>query len=49
MRRQTLTTAGERGADVVVSQGLAGGEALVLGPAEGLREGARVEMVKKGS
>jgi RND family efflux transporter MFP subunit len=48
LRRQPLTTAGERGADVVVSQGLAGGEALVLGPADGLREGARVEVAKNG-
>jgi RND family efflux transporter MFP subunit len=49
LRRQPIETAGERGANVVVSQGLAGGEALVLGPAEGLSEGQRVEVAKPGS
>ena len=49
LRRQPVETAGERGANVVVSQGLAGGEALVLGPAEDLREGQRVEVMKAGS
>ena len=35
--------AGERGAEVVVSNGLAGGEALVIGgDTDGLREGQRV-------
>jgi HlyD family secretion protein len=43
LRRQALTTAGERGGQVVVEKGLAGGEALVVG-GEGaaLREGRRV-------
>ena len=45
VRRQSIETAGERGAQVVVSKGLAGGEALVIGgDTEGLREGARVEV-----
>jgi RND family efflux transporter MFP subunit len=44
LRRQALVTAGERGADMIVSQGLSGGEALVIGPAEGLGDGERVEV-----
>ncbi|HVH18060.1 MAG TPA: efflux RND transporter periplasmic adaptor subunit [Myxococcota bacterium] len=48
LRKQPIETAGERGANAVVSKGLAGGEALVLGPAEGLAEGQRVE-VQAGS
>jgi RND family efflux transporter MFP subunit len=46
LRRQPLETAGERGADMVVSRGLSGGEALVIGPAEGLSEGERVEVAR---
>jgi RND family efflux transporter MFP subunit len=46
LRRVPLQTAGERGGDMVVSSGLSGGEALVLGPAEGLKEGERVEVAK---
>ena len=48
LRKQPIETAGERGANAIVSKGLAGGEALVLGPAEGLAEGQRVE-VQAGS
>jgi RND family efflux transporter MFP subunit len=48
LRKQPIETAGERGANAVVSKGLAGGEALVLGPAEGLSEGQKVE-VQAGS
>jgi len=45
VRRQPIETAGERGAQVVVSKGLAGGEALVIGgDTEGLREGQRVQL-----
>jgi RND family efflux transporter MFP subunit len=48
LRKQPVETAGERGANAVVSKGLSGGEALVLGPAEGLSEGQKVE-VQAGS
>lgn len=45
LRRQPLALAGPAGADrVVVSAGLSGGEALVLGEADGLREGQAVEL-----
>jgi len=45
VRRQSIETAGERGAQVVVSKGLAGGEALVTGgDTEDLREGQRVQI-----
>jgi RND family efflux transporter MFP subunit len=45
LRRQPITVAGPSGADrVVVSEGLDGGEALVVGEAEGLREGQSVEV-----
>jgi HlyD family secretion protein len=45
LRRQALTTAGSAGdGRAVVSQGLAGGEALVLGEAPDLREGQRVRV-----
>ena len=44
LRRQPLETAGERGAQVLVAKGLAGGEALVVGgETDGLREGQRVD------
>jgi RND family efflux transporter MFP subunit len=47
LRRQPIETAGERGAQVVVAKGLAGGEALVVGgDAEGLHEGQKVEIVE---
>jgi RND family efflux transporter MFP subunit len=49
LRRQPVETAGERGGNLIVSKGLAGGEALVLGPGEGLKEGLRVEVQKAGS
>jgi RND family efflux transporter MFP subunit len=43
LRRQAVEIAGSSGADqVVVSRGLAGGEALVVGEAENLREGQSV-------
>jgi RND family efflux transporter MFP subunit len=42
LRRQPVATAGERGEQVVVTQGLAGGEALVVGDAADLREGQQV-------
>jgi hypothetical protein len=43
LRRQPLEVAGPSGADqVLVASGLAGGEALVVGEAEGLREGQAV-------
>ncbi len=45
LRRVALETAGERGGRIAIASGLAGGEALVLGPAEGLAEGLRVEVV----
>lgn len=49
LRRQPLALAGPSGADrVVVSQGLSGGEALVIGAAEGLREGQEVEIARDG-
>jgi HlyD family secretion protein len=45
VRRQPIEIASERGAQIVVSKGLAGGEALVIGgDTEGLREGQRVEV-----
>jgi RND family efflux transporter MFP subunit len=46
LRRQPLEIAGDAGGGdrVVVAKGLAGGEALVVGDAEGLREGQRVEI-----
>jgi RND family efflux transporter MFP subunit len=49
LRRQPLALAGPSGNDrVVVSQGLSGGEALVVGAAEGLREGQQVEIARDG-
>jgi RND family efflux transporter MFP subunit len=43
LHRQAVEVAGSSGSDaVVVSKGLAGGEALVVGDAAGLREGSRV-------
>ena len=39
LRRQAVEPAGDRGDRVVIAKGLAGGEALVVGDAEGLREG----------
>jgi RND family efflux transporter MFP subunit len=45
LRRVALETAGERGSQMAIAKGLSGGEALVLGPAEGLSEGERVEVV----
>jgi hypothetical protein len=45
LRRVALETAGERGGSIAIAKGLSGGEALVLGPVEGLTEGERVEVV----
>jgi len=46
LRRQPLELAGPSGADqVVVAKGLSGGEALVVGEDEGLRDGQPVEIV----
>ena len=45
LRRQTIETAGDAGSgQVIVTQGLAGGEALVVSEAEGLAEGRAVEI-----
>jgi HlyD family secretion protein len=46
LRRQTVELGGSSGDQVVVTKGLAGGEALVLGEAKDLREGERAEMQK---
>jgi multidrug efflux pump subunit AcrA (membrane-fusion protein) len=46
LRRQPLELGGASGSDrVVAAKGLAGGEALVVGEAEALREGQRVEVL----
>jgi RND family efflux transporter MFP subunit len=42
VRRQPLRTGADQGDQVVVLEGLSGGEALVLGPVEGLEPGDRV-------
>jgi hypothetical protein len=47
LRRQEVRTGTEMGERVAIAQGLLGGEALVVGDVEGLREGRRVE-VKAG-
>jgi RND family efflux transporter MFP subunit len=44
VRRQPIEAGGERGAQIVVSKGLAGGEALVIGDAADLSEGRRVHV-----
>lgn len=44
LRRQAVETAGERGGQVVIAKGLAGGEALVLGEDADLAEGRKVEV-----
>jgi HlyD family secretion protein len=44
LRRQAVRTGGELGDRVVVAEGLAGGEALVIGDAPGLAEGRAVEI-----
>jgi RND family efflux transporter MFP subunit len=47
LRRQAIETAGDAGSgQLIVSKGLAGGEALVVGDAEDLAEGGKVEIVK---
>ena len=43
-RRQTITTSGTRQDRVVVSDGLAGSETLVLNPPEGLKDGDKVRI-----
>ena len=42
LRRQALETRGRAGDRVIVVSGLSGGEQLVVGPADGLREGQAV-------
>jgi len=42
LRRQSLRTGAERGDQIEVAEGLAGGEALVVGDAAGLSDGKRV-------
>jgi len=44
LRRQPVATGTEMGQRVVISEGLLGGEALVVGDAEGLGEGRTVEV-----
>jgi RND family efflux transporter MFP subunit len=44
-----VTTAGERNGQVVVAQGLAGGETLVVRPSESLQEGEAVRLKAKES
>jgi HlyD family secretion protein len=39
-----VTTSGTKGTDVVVSQGLSGGETLVANPPEGMKDGDRVRV-----
>jgi RND family efflux transporter MFP subunit len=46
LRRQPVELAGTSGDQVVVTKGLTGGEALVLGDAGDLREGERAELQK---
>jgi len=46
LRRQPVERAGTSGDQVVVTKGLAGGEALVLGDVADLREGERAELQK---
>ena len=48
LRRQALKTGQEMGDRVVVDEGLLGGEALVVGEAEGLAEGRSVEAAASG-
>ena len=43
LRRQVVRAGAERGDQVAIEQGLAGGEALVIGDAAGLSEGTRVK------
>jgi RND family efflux transporter MFP subunit len=44
LRRQTVRPGAERGGQVAVEEGLAGGEALVVGDAAGFSEGQRVQV-----
>jgi RND family efflux transporter MFP subunit len=44
LRRQALRAGAERGDQVAIEQGLAGGEALVIGDAAGLSDGTRVKI-----
>jgi RND family efflux transporter MFP subunit len=47
LRRQAIETGGDAGSGrVIVTRGLTGGEALVVGDAEGLAEGRKVEVAK---
>jgi RND family efflux transporter MFP subunit len=47
LRRQAIETGGDAGSGkLIVSKGLSGGEALVVGEAEGLDEGRKVQVAK---
>jgi RND family efflux transporter MFP subunit len=48
LRRQALKTGQEMGERVVIAEGLLGGEALVVGDAQDLREGRAVEIAGGG-
>jgi RND family efflux transporter MFP subunit len=48
LRRQPLRTGSNQGEQVVVVEGLSGGEALVIGDAEDLAEGQKVETARRG-
>ena len=48
LRRQPVKTGTEMGQRVVIAEGLLGGEALVVGEAEGLGEGRAVELAGGG-
>jgi HlyD family secretion protein len=41
---RTIATSGTKGSDVIVSEGLAGGETLVSNPPEGLKDGDKVRV-----
>lgn len=44
LRRQAVEGSGTNGGQAVIREGLSGGEAVVVGEAEGLGEGAAVEV-----
>jgi RND family efflux transporter MFP subunit len=47
LRRQSVRTGAERGDQIAISEGLSGGEALVIGDASGLSDGQRVKSAPK--
>jgi HlyD family secretion protein len=47
IRSRKVAVARTRGSDVLVSQGLSGGETLVVSPSDSLREGARVRVTQQ--